>query len=1407
MPSPISNVLFTSTTTTPFIQQSLTSTELRLYAQGGGAQELQNGDNITITFNSCIISTGTFTISAFQTSTYTSPRTLSGSQPSVTAKTITAGGPDNICEPTTPSAFILSGANFGGSAISAAWSITNLSPANGGLNGSLSNTSQTSSPSTITYTPPSNYQGNITLTLTTDAAGPCGAVSSTRILTVNSIPIITGSTPASRCGTGTLTLGATASAGTINWYSASTGGTFLGTGTSFTTTSLLTTTTYYVDATLNGCTTTARTAVIATVAGASDLWIGGTLAALTDWNTASNWSCGVPTATTDVTIPSGRTYYPVIGVANGICRTITDMGDGSISGTGSLTIAGNAGIAITNISGIAAISSPVIMPSSASITVAGTLTVSGVISGAGTGITKSGAGILIFSGANSFTGTTTISAGTLNIQNANGLGGTVGGTTVISGATLEMQGGIAVGNESLSLDGNGVGGASGGALYNVSGNNSWGGPISLNGHSRINSYGGTLTLSNTVNLGSYNLYIQGVSTNANTISGVISGTGFVNKVGGGVWALSGANTFSGGVLLYNGTLNINNPQALGTIAGVFTVGGVGNTVTIDNTSGSAITTLNYPMAWKDDFTFSGTNSLNLGTGNVTLEETRQVTVSANTLTVGGVISGLGLGLTKLGSGILTLNGTNSFTGPTIITAGELRLNPIVDSAINTPVKLNGGKLSTLAITSGRLITNGSTLELSAASSLDLGANPHSIKFAASNGVTWNGSTLTINGWTGSAGVSGTAGKIFFGSSIGTLSPAQLSKITFTGYSGIPILLPSGELVPTGPVLTITGIPIDFGSLCIGVASTPITYTITNTGATANGIAVSSNNPQFVVSNLSSTTISAGGTVTYMVTFTPSASGNQNTTITVTSITVGTNSPISSLTGTGLELPTIISQPQSELNCEGHIVSFNVVAIGTGLTYTWQRKYSSGSFANIPAELNVSYPSPGEIRLQNIGNSDAPDGTQYRVVITNSTNCTITSNPATLTVNEITGILPGNTQSTICQGSNFNYQVTTNYPSNVVSYQWKKYTSPGLWMNVSDGGAVSGATTSQLTFTNATPSESGQYKVTVVFHSSGADCNVTSDTRDRTLTVNASPDCTILGNSVVFAGSTNNLYTSTVTPSDNVTHAWSITGNGNIVGSLTESTVSISASLAGSFTLTDQTTRLGCTSSCTSVITVAAPCAITPVTVSVPNGTSTTYTAPAGMDSYSWSISGNGSITSATNLQTVTVLAGNNCSDYALSVALSVGGSTSNCSQTISVTDNQPPTFTKPDDLIFCVESLILATYNGATMDINPDRPDYFTLEPTNTLLDLIGLSDNCCAVGSLAISWRIDFSGGTPSSISGTGQPSGYGIPINLPGDGSTFLNMHHTITYWVTDCHGNVSATQTTNITIKPRPNIVKGN
>ncbi len=100
-----------------------------------------------------------------------------------------------------------------------------------------------------------------------DAVDNCGSPVLTVNLTINETPgKVEQTTPGSICGQGSVTLQAIRNTpGTVlNWYDRETGGTFLGTGTSFVTPSIAETTTFYVEATANGC-TSERTAVIATV--------------------------------------------------------------------------------------------------------------------------------------------------------------------------------------------------------------------------------------------------------------------------------------------------------------------------------------------------------------------------------------------------------------------------------------------------------------------------------------------------------------------------------------------------------------------------------------------------------------------------------------------------------------------------------------------------------------------------------------------------------------------------------------------------------------------------------------------------------------------------------------------------------------------------------------------------------------------------------------------------------------------------------------------------------------------------------------------------------------------------------------------------------------------------------------
>ena len=127
-----------------------------------------------------------------------------------------------------------------------------------------------------------------TVTLT----GGCGAVTNAiGTITVIALPTITGTTSNSRTGAGSLTLGATASLGTVFWYANSTGGSSLGSGTSFVTPVISETTIYYVETVYGACTSPTRVQVTATInyseidiqGNATSIVDGDSTPAITDW--------------------------------------------------------------------------------------------------------------------------------------------------------------------------------------------------------------------------------------------------------------------------------------------------------------------------------------------------------------------------------------------------------------------------------------------------------------------------------------------------------------------------------------------------------------------------------------------------------------------------------------------------------------------------------------------------------------------------------------------------------------------------------------------------------------------------------------------------------------------------------------------------------------------------------------------------------------------------------------------------------------------------------------------------------------------------------------------------------------------------------------------------------------------
>ncbi|MCL4207844.1 MAG: autotransporter-associated beta strand repeat-containing protein, partial [Pirellulaceae bacterium] len=263
------------------------------------------------------------------------------------------------------------------------------------------------------------------------------------------------------------------------------------------------------------------------------------------------------------------------------------------------------------------------------------------------------------------------SGATLNVNHASALNPS-GGTFTINGGTIDNTSGAAI-------------------TVATNPAQAWNGDFVFTGTNSLSLGTGAVTLGGNrqVTINSNNL----------TVGGVISGAFNLTKAGSGTLTLSGANTFGGAgrsFTLDGGQVNINAAAALGNVATTFIINGG----TLDNTTAGAITTSNYPQMWNADFTFTGTRSLNLGTGAVTMGASRQVTVNGTgTLTVGGAISGATYGITKAGNGTLSLGGViGTTTGGLAVNSGTL----IVGNSANTftgNVTIDGDS-SVLQMTSG-----------------------------------------------------------------------------------------------------------------------------------------------------------------------------------------------------------------------------------------------------------------------------------------------------------------------------------------------------------------------------------------------------------------------------------------------------------------------------------------------------------------------------------------------------------------------------------------------------------------------------------------------------------------------------------------------------------------------------------
>ena len=488
-----------------------------------------------------------------------------------------------------------------------------------------------------------------------------------------------------------------------------------------------------------------------TFTGNSGLTIGNNV--LTSFS-STNQVGAAGTTSASLTVESGGYFNLSSGAASQSQSVNSLAGDGTV--TNLSTTAGAATLTVGNAAG-----------TNSSTTFSGTIadgsslnSLTGITALGTVALTKAGAGTLTLTGVNTYTGTTTISGGTLLIAD----GSIANSANIANTATLEY----ALNNNARTY-GNVISGAAGALVKSgtntltLTGANTYTGATTISGGTLQLGNGGTTgSLSNgsaitnnaTLAFNRSNTVAQGTD-----FASVIAGTGSVVQNGAGALTLlSGTNTFTGGVTLNSGTLNINSNGVAATSGplgngGTFTINGG----TLDNTSGSAKTLANVtPTTINANFGFTGTGDLNLGTGAVGLGSaagtSRTITSNAGTLTLGGVISNgtTANKLIKNGAGTLSLTGLNTFTGGVDVNAGTLTLGGIATNSGTTTSSATG--------TGGVFFANGTSLNSGASGTvwftptITLAGAGSSLNLTGGNRLQVSYGTLEL-GDTGRAGVS------------------------------------------------------------------------------------------------------------------------------------------------------------------------------------------------------------------------------------------------------------------------------------------------------------------------------------------------------------------------------------------------------------------------------------------------------------------------------------------------------------------------------------------------------------------------------------------------------------------------------------------------------------------------------
>ncbi len=506
-------------------------------------------------------------------------------------------------------------------------------------------------------------------------------------------------------------------------------------------------------------------------------------------------------------------------------------------------------------------------------------------------LTKSGAGTQTLTGASTYTGSTSISEGVLQLG-ANGATGSIVSNVITSGTgalafnrsnaytfsnTISGSGQVfqvGSGTTTLSAENSYSGGTTitaGGLIVTSDANlGDAAGEVTFDGGALLMTTSGTMSSDRdtVINAGGAKFY--NATNSLNTWGGDISGVGSLTKQGtnqaSSVLYLTGSNTYQGGTVIQSGVLRIDSDQNLGDAAGTVTFNNGGNTGRLETSQS---------MTSNRDFILNGTTAgfATTGTGNVTV--------------LNGDISGAGV-LEKRFVGTLHLTGSNSYAS-TSITGGVVRVDADQNLGLGAVTFANTTSASALETTQ-TFTSNRSMVLNNTASTATVTTS------GSANVTTWSGQ-ITGSG-AGGFQKNGEGTLVLSASnsySAGTLVAAGTLLLTNASAAG------TGGIAITGGAGTSLHVDVDNGT---GTIANAVTFTSADNGGTY--VLERANGTSFAGYSAGSAISGGVDTSASLLAGTASADRTLTTSLSLTASVVATNAGITrsnifSLDGTATDI--------------------------------------------------------------------------------------------------------------------------------------------------------------------------------------------------------------------------------------------------------------------------------------------------------------------------------------------------------------------------------------------------------------------------------------------------------------------------------------------------------------------------